>query len=224
MYCRVPRTVEVGKEIGRIGLDYGYEKIAEIANDPLKLKEHYKKFCNNPKNSNISFNDFSKMTKNISRNNYDVNEKFVIALTFSLTPEIFTQLMQMYWNLYIAKRQHFFITNDTPLNVFIYEEEKKKAIFGGGFADSRVEVNFPISPKMSLGLDRKNKGTVVYVDEPFIRERNRRTAIMAEQYIIASLESNRIKRLLSEFSWTYKKPKMDYNVIIQKWKESKTQK
>lgn len=222
MFCRVPRTIEAGKEIGRIGLDHLHDKIKEIANDPIKLKEHYEGFCTTTgKSNNISIDEFAKISSSISRNNYDISEKYCIAVAFSMVPEIFNQLIQLNWNLFIAKGKHFFITNDTPLNVFIYYPEKRKAIFGGGFADPNVEVSFPISPKMCLVLNRKHKSGVEYVDEPFIAERNRRAAFMAEQLIISTFQSNKIRKLLQEFSWTYKKPKLDYNIIMGKFKKNR---
>lgn len=225
MHCRVPRMVEAVKEIYKAGLDYCFEEMRAIASNPKKLKKDYKKYRKYIGNSKaMTFDEFADFTTNPTKyGEFEPNEKSATLTGFLATQNVSEELLQMNWRLCVSKGSHFFITSDAPLNVFV-PDENGYAIFGAGFANQNVEVAFPVTPKICLVMDRRHTEKLTYVDAFFVREINRRTTYQSERFIISPFKSNNIKKLLKEFSRTYKKPKLDSKIIIEGFRkeENKT--
>jgi hypothetical protein len=95
------------------------------------------------------------------------------------------------------------------------------ATFGGGFGLPNAEVTFPLSPDKCLYLDRKNTSAYRAVSKKIVKEINRRTAWMADRFIISMIRTNYVNRIVEKSSVTIKKPKMDKKELIKIFKSER---
>lgn len=221
MHSRVSRAVEAVKEISMAGLEHVIDEMKKVTDDSGKLKEHFVRFRESEegKNCNVSLEEFRELIANPRKyGEPTINEKYAIGESFNMAQAIHYWLMKMNWSICHTKGKRFFVTNDTPLNVFV-QTEKGRAIFGGGFGLPNVEIAFPLSPKLCLWLDKRKGPRYRIMGADFVEEVNRRTIHMAERFVISPYKSNRIQRVVREFAAHYGKPKIDVEVIKERFKE-----
>ncbi|TLD40043.1 MAG: hypothetical protein JETT_3697 [Candidatus Jettenia ecosi] len=80
-----------------------------------------------------------------------------------------------------------FITGDTPLVLFVPNYQMRQP-YGAGFADKEVEVTFPISSHLMLQASWSKEGVSCVLAHSQLQEYNRRTIVMADEYIYSSSE------------------------------------
>lgn len=223
MHARAPRTVEAIKEMSMAGVDYAIGKMKEVAEDPERLRKQYEKFMQSPqaKDIKMTFEEFTEISKDPTKNcTIVINEKHAIGDSFNASETVYRALMSMYWSIRYITNDHFFITNDVPLNIFVQSGDGK-AIFGGGLALPSVEVAFPLSPKVCLWMQRRNIAQCERVHADFVQEINRRAVYMAERFVVSPYRSNNILKIVKEFLPMYGKPKMDSDFIKQQLHQRK---
>jgi hypothetical protein len=220
MHCRVPRTVEMIKEVHEAGLDKALEYIAETSTEET-LRRDYKKFFGENEDPRFTFNQFCDWVRNPKEFfQYTINEKHMLGSSFELIETFHTHLMSMNWSLCGAKGDSFFITCDAPLNIFSLDEFGR-ACFGGGLGLPNVEIVFPLTPKLCIRIERKPLPRYDKVEFDYVNEINKRSICMAEQYIFSPFKSNRIFNLVNKYANSYKMPKIDKEEIKRRLNFSK---
>lgn len=222
MYTRAPRTIELTKEMGAVGINYRLDKLKDVANDAGKFKKLYEDFCASKegKGCKISFKECSHlMSDPLKYVKVQINEKHAIGDSLRMSEAIYRVLMSMHWGIGYIDDEHFFVTNDTPVNIFVPTNDKK-AILGSGFGSPKAEINFPLSPKLCLRIRHTPINRYHRVYAGFVDEINRRSVYTAERYIISSFKSNRIYKIVKEAASTYGKPKIDAEKIRQRLEDA----
>jgi hypothetical protein len=133
------------------------------------------------------------------------------------TETIVRELVAMTWCLCDAPTGSFFVTSDTPLNVFARKGDK--AIFGAGFALPNVEIAFPVSPAACLFLSRTSQPHRRRCAASFVTEINRRTICMAERFVVAPHKTRRISSIVDEFKVTRTYPKIDGERVAKLYRD-----
>jgi hypothetical protein len=103
------------------------------------------------------------------------------------------------------------------MNIFV-QMGHESAIFGGGLALPNVQISFPLSPNVCLWISRKPTPKYERMRADFVTEINRRSAAMAERFVISPYRSNNIQRMVKEFAPLYGKPKLDAEIIRRGFK------
>ena len=156
-YTRVPRTVEVVKEIVNVGVEKVIETMKIDAENQEGLRKQYEGFLksHHGKDIHVSFEEFSELMADPTKYcSFKINEKHAVGRSLELVGGVHKLLMNMHWGIRYIKGDHFFITSDAPLNVFVPTDDDR-AIFGGGLAQPAVQVAFPLSPKVCLLIMQK---------------------------------------------------------------------
>ncbi len=207
MHTRVPRTVEMAREMG---MALYREMHRQLAKNPAKLREIYDRFCETPGHSDLpSFEEMGKYLLDPEKHfHVEVNPKAALLQMIEFTEVMHTQLLQMNWCLCDAPRDSFFVTSDTPVTMFALDNDGM-AIFGGGLGLAQIEVSFPLSPKRCLLLDRQRTQSHRRVSRKVVRDLNRRTAYMSERYIIAPYKSKGVASIVAQSAFTRSTPKVD---------------
>lgn len=221
MHARSTRAIEAAKEIENAGIDYSIDKLKAVSKNTDKFKELYNRFCvsDEGKDWKITFEEFSQlMSDPLKYATVQVNEKYAIGDSLLTSETVYYVLMGMYWGIAHIGGDHFFITNDAPLNIFV-QTDKDRAIFGGGISSPKAEISFPLSPKLCLRIMHKPIKRYYRAYADFVNEINKRTIYSAEQYVISPFRSNRIHKIVKEFAASYGKPKIDAELIKQKFKD-----
>jgi len=219
IHTRVPRNIEVVREVGAAMMT---SLMQEFAKNPKEIEKYLSRSKKEKGKEKIqSVEEMQNILKN-SEENFQVSmsKKPAMAMSLLLTDEVISQLLNMNWCLCRAPHDSFFITCDSPLVCFVLEK-KGMATLGGGFGMPNAEVTFPLSPDKCLYLDRKHTQPYRAVSKKMVREINRRTAWIAERFIISKIKTNYVKRILETSSFTIKMPKMDKKKLIQIFKGTK---
>lgn len=222
MHTRAPRTIGAVKEIGTAGIDYCLSKLRDVAKDKEKSKKLYEGFCASEegKDCKVSFEEFSQlMSDPLKYASIHINEKHAIGDSFLVSDTMFHILMSMHWGIAHIDEEHFFVTNDAPVNIFV-PTDGNTAIFGGGIGLPKAEVSFPLSPKLCLQMKHTPMNRYYRVYANFVDEINKRSVFAAERYVISPFKSNEIHKIIKELVSTYGKPKMDTEEIRQKFKDA----
>lgn len=140
--------------------------------------------------------------------------KYPLVASLQQTDAIVRELRSMYWSFGIVTGDKFYVTGDTPVCVFL-PFEGGTASFGGGFGNPRVQVTFPLSPQRCLVLSHSPDQTPLRLAEV-----NRRTAHVAERFIISPVESSQVAALLERTRSTRRLPKMDREEFGQTVREA----
>jgi hypothetical protein len=134
------------------------------------------------------------------------NEKIALGLGLMDTPKtIGNALRPMHWCLCTAPPGAAFITGDAPLNIFLQRGET--GTFDTGLAETDVDVVFPISPQICLRIRHDGSALRVAVTDEELDAINRRIALAAERFAIASFNSAAVEQLVREFAVTRNWPK-----------------
>jgi len=104
--------------------------------------------------------------------------------------------------------RHRFITCDSPLVVFTPFPDGQ-ASFGGGLGLVTTEIHFPIRPTRCFFMKRQNSPIYDLLGPNPIAELYRRTAFMAERFVMSSQNTRTIRELVSEASCTRGLPKLE---------------
>jgi len=219
IHSRVPRAVEVIKEMNMTGLEHVMDEMKKFSKDPIKLKKHYEKFRTSEegKNCNVSLEQFERMMSNPREfGEPGINEKYAMGESFNTAQLVYSCLINMTWSICAVQNKRFFVIGDAPMVVFA-QTDKHKAIFGAGFGLPNVEIAFPLSPKLCLWMDKRKSARYRIVGADFVEEVNRRSIHMAERFVISPYKSNRIQNVVKEFAAHYGKPKIDAKAIKERW-------
>jgi hypothetical protein len=128
----------------------------------------------------------------------EVKSPFRLAMmgAFTGTSEV---LLEMDWCFLQSEPGFRFITSDNP--VAIADPDFVPGTRGLGVAFLNAEVTFPLSPKICFIAARQNfRKRYVRIPRRDIDQINRRTAMFAERYVVASEESPRISRLVERYA------------------------
>ena len=216
MFTRNPRSVQVVKEVNEAGLEQIQKDLVE---NPARQRELYERCRNSGQVEGLPpYEEMEEYLNN--REKYfrtEMNRKAALLSSIELTDLVCQKLLELNWCLCTAPSGTLFITSDSPLSVFC-PTDRKHAIFGGGLGQPQVEVSFPISPTTYLLLNRRSGQRYRRISEKVANELNKRTAWMAERFIISTIKANAIEKLVRESSATRLIPKMDRAVIASRFK------
>jgi Protein of unknown function (DUF4238) len=110
-----------------------------------------------------------------------------------LGPESVGLLAEYNYHIYSAENASFFITSDNPVALYHANYDEIRP-YGVGLAMKGVEVTIPLSSDTLIRAGRElNPGTSVATAEE-VEEFNRRTIVMSERYIFASVLSTELRR------------------------------
>ncbi len=206
LYTRVSASVEKVKEIHATGLDYSLDKLKEGLST-LQGHEYFMKSTG----SQVSLEEYTELVRGIG---FKIDDKYMVGQSLSYAEKIYQYLVDMDWSILCVNGKFFFVTSDNPLTVFSIDQNGR-TIFGGGFRLPNVQLTIPLSPKACLFLSRKPIGSSTLP----VEEINRRTIFAANQYVISPFQSNRIKKIVKEFSHTFGQPKIDVKSLEEKLKK-----
>lgn len=214
LHCRVPRTIEVIKEMYEVQLEKVLVEMKTTAADPQKLRDYYEKYCVDTGNpTGATLDDIKDLMSNPTKGvTIEPNEKHAMGHSFSIIQDMLNHLMEMDWSICAIKDNHFFVTSDTPLNVFNFVN-KKVALFHTGIGLPDANVAFPLSPKICMMMGRRPLRKFCYVDHRFVDQMNHRMIAAAQRFVISPYKSNHIKRIMAGFLHTYSQPKVDRGAL-----------
>lgn len=223
LHSRVPREMEITRQILQAGLDEAIEKIKRDADDLEKVKKRYEKFCRDTGNqNNVSFEEFLKINKDPTLGSQyliGITEDAVKGHSFEKIDIIAKYLSSMNWALLLTMDENYFVTNDCPLNIFCLDIDGK-AIFGGGIALPNVEITLPISPWVCLRIDKKSGTNTKAIDARYVREINRRICHMADSYVFSAYKNDNLTKIMLEFADSHKLPKIDIASLKEMFKKA----
>lgn len=223
LHSRVPREMEVTRQILQVGLDEAIEKIKQDAADLEKVKKRYEKFCRDTGNqNNVSFEEFLKINKDPTLGSQyliSITEDAVKGHSFGKVDIIDKYLSNMNWALLLTMDEDYFMTNDCPLNIFCLDIDGM-AIFGGGIGLPNVEITLPLSPLVCLRIDKKSGTNTKTIDARYVREINRRICHMADSYVFSAYKNNTLTKIMLEFADSHKLPKIDIASLKEMFKKA----
>jgi hypothetical protein len=111
----------------------------------------------------------------------------------SLGPESIGLLGEYNYHIYSAENPNFFVTSDNPVALY-YANYDEIRPYGVGLAMKGVEVTLPLSSDTLIraGRELQPGASVATVGE--VEEFNRRTIIMSEHYVFASVTSTELRQ------------------------------
>ena len=213
-YARVPRTVELVREMGKARRLEWYKKRAQ---EPGWVRRMYEGYCRASGEKGLAtFEEMEKYLVDPERHfDWEVDRTIALLQSLESSEAVSSVLMRMNWCVCDAPTGRFFITSDVPLSVLTVVDGGRSAVPGSGFGLREAEVLFPISPTRCLVLDWKQNQERVQVSGERVDDINRRIACVAEQYIISPFRGPDIERLRSEFACTRQMPKVDREVVAR---------
>lgn len=199
MHVRTPRQMGIMNEIA---VEVLLRNVRSIGGDVNKFNEMMAAFQkDNPDMPEIKRDEFLRMGQD-----YEINtdREWQMVQSIQQADIVREQILQMKCTIVTSVDDKEFITCDSPM--VVYEQcSNGKAMFGGGLSRPGVQVSFPIGRKKCLLLSGVGDITVG------VDELNRRSAFMADRYIIASTLSERVRTLVNEARITVGKKKVDPN-------------
>jgi len=141
-----------------------------------------------------------------------------LAHSLHQAPTIEEILLQMEWTTCSGPDDGTFLTGDTPVCPRT-RWGRSQVNFGGGFANPNTEVTFPLNDRTCLWLTHWRKPAWLPMKAGWVREINRRTAHIAERYVIAPRRSPAIDALVEKSRVSVSLPKFDKKVIAEEYKE-----
>jgi hypothetical protein len=104
---------------------------------------------------------------------------------------------KMSFNLVVPPEGGQFITGDTPVSIYHPNYDSIRP-YGIGFLDKEIEVTFPLSPELMLFASWNADRRAINLNKDQFKEYNRRTVIMADQFIYSNNADDSLTRLISE--------------------------
>lgn len=207
MHGRVPRAIESTKEVA---FEIFMEDLRRLAADPSKIEDAWQRYLNalGERPPTLTFSEFETYLHDpLLPTRVHVNEKYALAMSIATCVATAPLFLSLNWSLRDAPQDSFFVTSDTPVNVFV-RLPQGKAVFGG-LEHPGVEIAFPLSPSLCLFLKRSPRLERSIVTQGFVREINRRMAAMAERFLISHVNSQPICDLVNEFAFTIARPRVN---------------
>ena len=198
------------KEIGLAVLDENTRALVDNPDELARLLDEMEIGAENVEDMRRRLNE--------ARPRLAVDQKYALGVSLKLTEAVVGQLLDMNWCLCDAPSGRFFITSDTPLNVFM-PHEGGTASFGGGLGEPAVEVRFPVSPTVCLALDRRHTAGRRRVGRKFVDETNRRTAWMAERFVVSPFKTRLVSQLVEQSSGTRETPRIDTKSLLSAFRQ-----
>ncbi len=114
-----------------------------------------------------------------------------------LAPESIGLLAEYNYHIYSAENASFFVTSDNPVALYHANYDEIRP-YGVGLAMKGVEVTLPLSSDtlIQAGRELKPGASVATIEE--VEEFNRRTIVMSEHYVFASVVSTELRRRIGE--------------------------
>ncbi len=127
------------------------------------------------------------------------NEKILRHMfDMAMNQEGLNLLSAMNFSLVKAQENHYFITSDAPVALYVPKYEDRRP-YGVGFCDKEVEITFPLNKKYLLLASWQENKPFFYATPTDVIEYNRRTVIMAQNYVYASSDNN-VSNLIDKFN------------------------
>lgn len=111
-------------------------------------------------------------------------------------PETLSLFSQMHFSLLSAPATAFFITSDSPVSFYVPQYDKTTRPYGAGLAHPDMEVVLPLSPEFAILCSWKEYESLVTISESHVSEINRRSIVMARDYIYSHLQSSAISGVI----------------------------
>ena len=208
MHVRVPRNIAA---IGELMAEFYRSSIRRHGDDEAQFQELWDAtFGSNPEAAcGVTPQEMREYMLNPDHFATITTQRHV-AMAFSMlqADEAASALRGYNWCLCLAPEGKFFVTSDCPVNVFRMAEPGQ-AQFGAGLLLPGTQISFPISPSVCISLDRAHTQRRRRVTDRFVEQRNRRTACMAERFVISPHRTRGIERIVTEFAYTRNQPKLD---------------
>jgi len=210
IHTRVPRQIEIVKELG---VFTQVRSIKQLAEKPEEIEKFiaYLRRQNDPNIPTVS--EMQDLCRNVDKHvKLAANTHPAVVMSISLSEKINELLLRMNWALCEASGSIKFITCDSPFVSFVPDHDGH-AMFGANFMSPDIVISFPISPEVCLIIYRNGSPPPKHSCGLFVREINRRTAFMAEGFLLSPFRSKYIRDLAKEFAFTLGKPKLDYEAM-----------
>ncbi|MBW2594711.1 MAG: DUF4238 domain-containing protein [Deltaproteobacteria bacterium] len=167
----------------------------KIVLDSFKIMYQTGKFPSPPKMIRQMFESKGiDETLNIKISNWEIVEKI---LEVGLSSESISMLLQLNYQIYSTKEPDIFITSDNPVALFHPNYEDLKP-YGIGLAIKGVELTFPLSSNTLVVAGHHLKPGSYFANHNQVNEFNRRTIIMAENYIFSNKISTELKKHIND--------------------------
>ena len=153
------------------------------------------------------------------RTTVTASRKYSMAQSVSLGHKMGDLLLRMRWTLVSSPSNEFFITSDCPVAV-VHFPEPGKAGFGGGIAHPTAEVCFPLSPEVCLNMNYRNGQRHRKASARTVTEYNRYQAAVADRFVLSPMQTQDIQRMVQRFAHTRAQPKVDREMLIDRFNAS----
>lgn len=107
-------------------------------------------------------------------------------------PDILYLFSRMHFSLLLAPPAAFFITSDSPVSFYVPQYDKTTRPYGAGLAHPDIEIALPLSPEIAILCSWKKQEPLIAITEPHVLDINRRSIVMARNYIYSHLQSSAI--------------------------------
>jgi len=104
---------------------------------------------------------------------------------------------KMDFSVLIPPKGSQFITGDTPVSIY-HPDYNRVRPYGVGFVDKEIEVTFPLSPELMLYASWNVGKRKMRLSKDELKEYNRRTVVMADQYIYSNYSDDSLNELVSD--------------------------
>lgn len=204
LHVRSPRMREdSGEMFATMARQMAKESVSDESKAAEFLREHPDLNCNLDQ-----LREAVEAAQDPNRIKINVNRNLLICLPFLITNDIAPFIAGRIASLLIAPNEIDFVTSDSPLSVFRLDADGT-ALVGVGIGQPRADLTLPLSPRLALRLSLSEIRPRRHLSVAETREINRRTACQAARYVYAHRRSKRIERLVQEFSFTLKEPRVD---------------
>lgn len=167
----------------------------KIVLDSFKIMYQAGKFPSPPKVMRQMFESKGiDGTLNIEISNWKIVEKI---LEVGLSSESISMLSQLNYQIYSTKEPDIFITSDNPVALFHPNYEDLKP-YGVGLAIKGVELTFPLNSNTLVVAGSHLKPGSYSANYNQVNEFNRRTIIMAENYIFSNKINTELKNYIND--------------------------
>lgn len=214
MHCRVPRTIEQVKELGIACSLSALDDLRKNPGQLLKIVESWEGPREPPSVEGLQATLQAFLDAPEEHSRLELNRKYALEMSLLSARAVVEQLLSMNWCLCDAPSDAFFLTGDSPVNIFV---KGGGADFGTGLESPHIEVAFPISPTICLLLDRRHNQRRRRVGRHLVDRINRRTVGMAERFVISPLKTKQIARWVMELSYTRGIPKLDPAAVMERY-------
>lgn len=167
----------------------------KIVLDSFKIMYQAGKFPSPPKEIQQMFESKGiDGTLNIKISNWKIVEKI---LEIGLSSESISMLSQLNYQIYSTMEPDIFITSDNPVALFHPNYEDLKP-YGVGLAIKGVELTFPLNSNTLVVAGHHLKPGYYFANHNQVNEFNRRTIIMAENYIFSNKIGTELKNYIND--------------------------